>query len=50
MEPGVSDHALLCIKGGEGEKLERKPTCFKFINIVTDVKGYDEEVRNNLQR
>ncbi|CAK8540591.1 unnamed protein product [Lathyrus sativus] len=45
MEPGISDHGLLCIKGDE--ELKRQRYGFKFINKVIDMEGYNIEVTNS---
>lgn len=43
MEPGVSDHALLCIKSDDVRKrINRR---FKFFNVVTEREVYLEAVK-----
>ncbi|XP_058725687.1 uncharacterized protein LOC131596982 [Vicia villosa] len=46
LEPGVSDHAVVCI---QGDVLEKPKTGFKFINAVTGMIGYNEEVARSWQ-
>ncbi|XP_058750195.1 uncharacterized protein LOC131623214 [Vicia villosa] len=48
LEPGISDHAMLCIKGNE--QVVRKKTSFKFINAVIEAEGYRTEVEKNWKR
>lgn len=45
LEPGVSDHAFVYVKGDD---IVRRPkNGFKFINVVTGITGYNEEVRRS---
>ncbi|XP_058734051.1 uncharacterized protein LOC131605747 [Vicia villosa] len=46
LELGVSDHVVVCI---QGDVLERPKTGFKFINVVTGMTGYNEEVTRSWQ-
>ncbi|XP_058740946.1 uncharacterized protein LOC131613279 [Vicia villosa] len=48
MEPGVSDHALICIR--KDEERMRSKSNFKFMNAVIDIIGYHEAVNQNWQR
>lgn len=48
MELGISYHALICIKEEEVRKKGNK--CFKFINVVTQVDGYQDAIKRNWQR
>lgn len=48
LEPGVSDHALICIKSDDVRKKNKSK--FKFINVVIGSGGYHEVVRQNWHR
>lgn len=42
LEPDISDHALLFLRGEEQRKIVHNQ--FKFINGVSDIEGYTKEV------
>ncbi|XP_058752429.1 uncharacterized protein LOC131625599 [Vicia villosa] len=44
MGPNISDHSLLCLKG-EGRVVKKRN--FKFLNMVTELEGYNSEVEKN---
>ncbi|XP_058776932.1 uncharacterized protein LOC131651274 [Vicia villosa] len=48
MEPGISDHALIYIKDDAVRKKARK--CFRFLNAVTSMNGYQEAITKSWHR
>ncbi|XP_058775015.1 uncharacterized protein LOC131649265 [Vicia villosa] len=48
LEPSISDHALLCLRNNE--HTQRTKSMFKFLNKVTEVHDYREQVERNWNR
>ncbi|CAJ2661953.1 unnamed protein product [Trifolium pratense] len=46
LDPGISDHALMCLNGRENSPTVPRTSNFKFLNCVTTMAGFSDCVSN----